>query len=754
MKLSAFLFAVLTACGPTFGQSADKLEVAEPGAVTSFPIDGTPLLKKQYHDAVNYALTHPEILDRQAPRKTSANGFSEGDAHTWWVLNIETDLYYQDKSTCRAVGKNCYIFVEDSLWNVRVTQAAVDSIVNDFDNRTPADPTRGIFTMDTSAFGNPPDVDGDPRIILLICNVQDGFSGSGGYVQGFFDPSQEVPGSHSNYAEIYYLDANPTDLTKANGIRSAMATAAHEFQHMINYNYHRTSIEPTFINESCSKLAEIYCGYPASDLSLYANETNHYLFDWRTYDNTLVLNDYSRAQRFSLYLWDRFGIAIFRYIVQSRQISEIAILNDALSKAEVPLTFDELFTDWLIANVMNDTSSNRLYGYAYPNLPASNGKLLYNPNTAGTGAVQRVGAQYLTFAGGSDLSATFQNTDNNANLSVIAVERGDGTDRVVPVVFGSRFYEPGYGITYSSICFAVINRDPHDSVKFSYDASGNVPTTAMELKYDDLEPLGSYAWAPLDTVCVTFEAYQDGILDSIRVALKNSGSMEGGIYKFTGSQNPTPLGQLLVPITVSISTSSANPYPVPFNNWATVDLTSQSISTDKPFAVAFVMGNNPGIPGVMYTNYPGQKAYHSYTWVDSARAYPHPPGWYYITRGDSAVAIYLVRAYVSVSTGTKEVVELTPKGFALEQNYPNPFNPSTIIRFSIPGSGFVSLKVYDVLGRMVRTLVSEVKHQGSYEVAFNAGDLPSGVYFYRLSVRSILGREVNFSQVRKLVLIR
>lgn len=145
-------------------------------------------------------------------------------------------------------------------------------------------------------------------MVILIFDIQAVFVGSGGYIGCFFDPIQEIPIGHSNNAEICYLDANPTDLTKASGIRSAMAVVAHEFQHMINYNYHKTSLEPTFIDESCSKLAEVYCGYPLFDLSLYANETNHYLFDWRTYDNTLVLNDYSRAQRLSLYLWDRPGI--------------------------------------------------------------------------------------------------------------------------------------------------------------------------------------------------------------------------------------------------------------------------------------------------------------------------------------------------------------------------------------------------------------------------------------------------------------
>ncbi|MEK6571634.1 MAG: phosphodiester glycosidase family protein, partial [Bacteroidota bacterium] len=71
-----------------------------------------------------------------------------------------------------------------------------------------------------------------------------------------------------------------------------------------------------------------------------------------------------------------------------------------------------------------------------------------------------------------------------------------------------------------------------------------------------------------------------------------------------------------------------------------------------------------------------------------------------------------------------------PGAFILYQNYPNPFNPSTRIRFEVAGSGYVSLKVYDVLGREITTLVNEIKQRGTYEVEWDARGLASGVYFY------------------------
>jgi murein tripeptide amidase MpaA len=103
-----------------------------------------------------------------------------------------------------------------------------------------------------------------------------------------------------------------------------------------------------------------------------------------------------------------------------------------------------------------------------------------------------------------------------------------------------------------------------------------------------------------------------------------------------------------------------------------------------------------------------------------------------------------------------EVEVTAPNAFSLEQNYPNPFNPSTKIKFTIPQtviasetkqSQFVTLKVYDILGNEIATLVNEEKTAGSYEVEFDGSDLTSGIYFYQL----IAGQ---FSETKKMILLK
>jgi hypothetical protein len=120
-----------------------------------------------------------------------------------------------------------------------------------------------------------------------------------------------------------------------------------------------------------------------------------------------------------------------------------------------------------------------------------------------------------------------------------------------------------------------------------------------------------------------------------------------------------------------------------------------------------------------------------------------PCPWGYQSSGNSAVNCGI---NVNPLTGI-EPIGLSPKEYKLSQNYPNPFNPITKISYTLPKSGFVTLKVYDLLGKEVMTLVNENKLPGNYFVDFNGSSLPSGTYFYKLIVNG-------FIDTKKMVLIK
>ena len=100
-----------------------------------------------------------------------------------------------------------------------------------------------------------------------------------------------------------------------------------------------------------------------------------------------------------------------------------------------------------------------------------------------------------------------------------------------------------------------------------------------------------------------------------------------------------------------------------------------------------------------------------------------------------------------IVTSIDEETDLIPNEYFLENNYPNPFNPNTKISFNIADYGFTTLIVYDVLGNEIVKLINRELAAGKYDVNFNAGILPSGIYFYRLSVN-------NFSSTNKMILLK
>jgi len=103
--------------------------------------------------------------------------------------------------------------------------------------------------------------------------------------------------------------------------------------------------------------------------------------------------------------------------------------------------------------------------------------------------------------------------------------------------------------------------------------------------------------------------------------------------------------------------------------------------------------------------------------------------------------------YNPLLTDVKDAPRTPPESYSLSNNYPNPFNPTTNIKYSIPKAGHVLLQVYNMLGQRVATLVDKQQNAGYYTISFNASQLASGVYFYRIKAGS-------FVKTQKMMLIK
>jgi hypothetical protein len=118
----------------------------------------------------------------------------------------------------------------------------------------------------------------------------------------------------------------------------------------------------------------------------------------------------------------------------------------------------------------------------------------------------------------------------------------------------------------------------------------------------------------------------------------------------------------------------------------------------------------------------------------------------YIT-GDSSQWSAVRSFTTTCPPGVKQISSEIPAEYKLYNNYPNPFNPATNIKYQITNNKFTTLKIFDVLGREVKSLVNEFQKAGVYEVSFDATDLTSGIYFYRL-------QSGDFNEVKKMILIK
>ncbi len=704
------------------------------GTVGSYPLCGSIFLHDKEQSLLQYLAQHPEAA--QPPlRKTGSWGFTVGSTHSWYAYDYTTTNQYLTPSTCRAVGVHCYIFVEDSMWSSgRVDQGVVDSVMNVFDNTVPANPSKGVYQMDVDAFGNPPDVDNDPRIIILLLNIRDGWNGTGGYIEGYFYGLNEMNVAGSNNAEIYFLDSYPSNLKSSAGLQSGMSVTAHEFQHMIHWNYNKTQI--TFINEGCSLTAEVNCGYPIYTQYLYASETNHYLLDWRGSNINFALYDYSRAARFFNYLREQYGMQIFAPIVQNGTLSGIPSIAYGLTQVGSSRSFNQVFLDWEIANTLDDRSVNTAYGYTYPGLDKAVAEVHPNPNIpATTEWIQPYAAKYISFTAGTNLSVTTTTSSSTITAKVVEI----GSPSVVnQLSSGVQFTEPGFGSTYSKVTLALMNTSPYDSQQVTVQAAGTSPG-GLVLEYEHHEPTGYLALKQGDTAAVLFDGVAGARLDSIRVALRRANAITGGVWSF-GSVGHI-LGTPLCPAFEAVGTLNPSfPYPVPWPNWVTVDLRSYNIDATNQFAVGFAyQGDSTVQQRLMVSPQPTSAGIHSFTLYNEVS----PPSWYYLTSnsaGDSVWA-FLIKAYVSFPSAAVDPSQQgLPTTVRLDQNYPNPFNPTTTIQYTVtgargqgPGASEVRIAICDVLGREVATLVNARQAPGTYKVQFDGSRLSSGVYFYRLT---------------------
>ncbi|UCE17293.1 MAG: T9SS type A sorting domain-containing protein [Gemmatimonadota bacterium] len=308
------------------------------------------------------------VADGHIQDGTEHTAVAVGDTATFWSYSRSffSTGYFRTEAICRAVGEKCYIFVETNRWTFGdVDSVDVQNILTAFEHRTTAvdssasgllASTEGIYDKVTSAFGQPPDFDGDPRIYILVMDVRaEGFSGWNRYGEnflgplaehGYFDPVNEYSArvdSFSNEHELLYMDCLPNNPSSP----TALASLAHSLQRLIHW--YNDPIEERWITEGCSMLAQFLCGYgvttgyfdpmePFVGFTVFTDQYGDWVWEPDVIQNSMLMH----------YYFERYGFDFISALVADDAYQGIEAIDTTLAALDYEDSFSEVFEDFVL----------------------------------------------------------------------------------------------------------------------------------------------------------------------------------------------------------------------------------------------------------------------------------------------------------------------------------------------------------------------------------------------------------------------
>lgn len=269
-------------------------------------------------------------------------------------------------ATCRYKGEHCYIFVEESQWDIIVSQPDVDQLGALFEESTPADAERGIYELAVEAFGAATDEDGDPRTFILLLDIPDE------RVVGYFDWSVYTHIQEELRRDTVYLDARKLVFSAYLG----RGTLAHEFQHLIHWGHDPD--EEVWIDEGLSGYAENLTGFPETDPSMVASFLEDPSGDLTVWPTVVGPENYGKTYLFASFLAERYGPGLIRQIVAEPRNGIFGI--DAAFKSDNWVQdYAGAWSLWIAANYAADDpdfgydalQGRRAFAFSAPELPFS-----------------------------------------------------------------------------------------------------------------------------------------------------------------------------------------------------------------------------------------------------------------------------------------------------------------------------------------------------------------------------------------------
>ena len=348
-------------------------------------------------------------------------GVSQQNQRAFWAIDFPS-CYQVTADLRNDTTEYCHVYVDV---DATVDQAIVDRWASEFSD--------AIYKGVTDTFGDPPDVDNDPKIYILLLDIPEDRVG------GYFWSTQETSFDH---IEIIYIDA----LIGDEGV------VAHEFQHCVHWNH--DADEETWVDEGCADYA-IYAVYHQHETyghaETFMNNTDIPLTSWGG-----SIGDYGASYLWTIYLSEKYGDLSGTYSHErfikdlvAEEGNGITGINNVLLNHGYAERFPDIFDNWVIANHLNDMSLSDLYGYAtYPGIHANATTLDFGGGEDGTsGSVNEWAADYVTLnlTNVGTLKGEFMG-DGSSDFTVQAVPaRAFGYEVVETLLSGGGVSYPWYG---------------------------------------------------------------------------------------------------------------------------------------------------------------------------------------------------------------------------------------------------------------------------------------------------------------------
>ena len=394
-------------------------ELIEEDMVEESDVDEDPL---EEADAQGDADDDPasDVVEEEVP--SILNCGLERRTFWTWDLSAMPPADVQVEAECVAWGPNVAVYATDDQWLVNMDETDPEAIVTAFEYATPADAERGIYPIVTGVFGDPPDVDGDPRIVLLYHSLG---SYMGSSFDGFFRAKDEGSCGTCNHTEMLFLDSVHNDVSG----EYMLSIIAHEFEHMIQYSH--DGDETSWVNETLSEIAMVLCGYYTDVMAVnyFAGHT----------DTPLIVDehpDYGAVFLFGLYIYEQLGET---FVADFANEPANGTAGFDLTAEPLDTDFETVLADWFLANFLDDPDvEDGQYGYVNFELPNMSSTFNEADGVAEDDTVQGTAADYqLYFATGpGTLSFDFAGDDwEDLGLAALTYpESRDAGDATVTLV--------------------------------------------------------------------------------------------------------------------------------------------------------------------------------------------------------------------------------------------------------------------------------------------------------------------------------